>query len=165
MILSHETATRLDEAFFSVLLSGIIPPTFKDYATNVYLSKMMVYYEARKQRIKSAIGFPLYVDVSDIISDLERVPKRTLMCDEVGSVLLGGLKLNNDKKTYCICTKWEFRKDKLGLILLDEALLTRNVGVDFTPIPTTNCYTNFSLKRTIRGMRNESYKGHNACGI
>lgn len=154
MILSHETATRLEEAFFDVLLSGIIPPTTKDYVTNVYLSKMMVYYEARKQRIKGSIGFPLYVDVSDIIRDLERVPKRTLMCDEVGSVLLGGLKLNKDKKTYCLCTKWEFRKDKLGLILLDEALLTRDVGVDFTPDSVGYSYTNYQLLHEIFSQKN-----------
>lgn len=115
---------------------------------------MMVYYEARKQRIKSAIGFPLYVNVSDIIRDLERVPKRTLMCDEVGSVLLGGLKLNNDKKTYCLCTKWEFRKDKLGLILLDEALLTRNVGVDFTPESVGYSYTNYQLLHELFSQKN-----------
>ena len=154
MILSHETAARLEEAFFSVLLSGIIPPTTKDYVTNVYLSKMMVYYEARKQRIKSAVGFPLYVDVSDIIRDLERVPKRTLMCDEVGSVLLGGLKLNKDKKTYCLCTKWEFRKDKLGLILLDEALLTRDSGVDSTPESVGYSYTNYQLLHEIFSQKN-----------
>ena len=120
MILSDKVATMLDEAFFSVLLAGIIAPDATDLETPVYLDKLFVYYEIRKRRIKAALGMPLFVDVADIYAELTKVPKITLHTDESVSVLINGIKLNKQGQKYCIYTTWEQRKGKLALILSEE---------------------------------------------
>lgn len=120
MILSDYVATMLDEAYFNVLLAGIMPPDAAGLETPVYLDKMIVYYEVRKRRIKAALGVPLFVNVAEIYNELAKVPKITLCTDEPVSVLLSGIKLSKQGQIYCIYTTWELRKGKLALILAEE---------------------------------------------
>ena len=120
MILSDKVATMLDEAYYNVLLAGIIAPDAADLETPVYLDKLFVYYEVRKRRIKSALGMPLFVDAADTYAELTKVPKITLRTDEPVSVLLSGIKLSKQGQKYCIYTTWEQRNGKLALILAEE---------------------------------------------
>lgn len=120
MILSDKVATMLDEAYFNVLFAGIIAPDAAGLETPVYLDKIFVYYEVRKRRIKSALGCPLFVDVSNTYAELTKVPKITLNSDEPVSVLISGIKLSKHGQKYCIYTTWEQRKGKLALILAEE---------------------------------------------
>lgn len=94
MILSDKVATMLDEAYFNVLLAGIIAPDVAGLETPVYLDKLFVYYEVRKRRIKATLGMPLFVDVADTYVELSKVPKITLNSEEPVSILISGLQLN-----------------------------------------------------------------------
>lgn len=137
MILSDKVASMLDEAYFNVLLAGIIAPDVDGLETHVYLDKLFVYYEVRKRRIKSALGCPLFVDVSNIYVELTKVPKITLNSDEPVSVLISGIKLSKQGQKYCIYTTWEERKGKLALILAEE----NNLILDGADLSDVSGYT------------------------
>ena len=137
MILSDKAASMLDEAYFNVLLAGIIAPDVAGLETPVYLDKMVVYYEIRKRRIKATLGMPLFIDVADTYAEITKVPKITLNSDESVSVLISGIKLSKQGQKYCIYTTWEQRKGKLALILAEENRLMLG-GTDLSDVSGYN---------------------------
>ncbi len=133
MILSDKAASMLDEAYFNVLLAGIIAPDVAGLETHVYLDKLFVYYEVRKRRIKAALGMPLFVDIADTYAELTKVPKITLQTNEPVSILISGIKLSKHEQKYCIYTTWEQRKGRLALILAAENSLMLG-GTDLSEV-------------------------------